>query len=165
MNEKKPKELYQYQLSQLNNSSKDTILDKSLSKGLNAKFEGVTEHISDAAMPLKSGKEFAAEQLGRNAMQEAKLAAAGKMGDTLDYSKFRKLFRSAGKGLKAVPVLGALATAAMTGDASAAVPVLGEAESLGPAPDSLDARIENGTLTEEDKLLLRQQALQKFGGQ
>lgn len=142
MNEKKPKELFQYQISQLNNSSKPVILDKSLSEGFKAPVQGVTEHIKDVAQPLTSGADFTEKIAAKRAALQAAKAGGKKL-------------------LGAIPLIGGLATAAMTGDASAAVPVLGDVDSLGPAP-GIDSRIENGTLTDEDKIMLRQQALQRI---
>lgn len=118
---------------------------------------------------IKTGADFQADQIIRNAKQEAKLAALGKIGDTIDYSTFRKGAKTAGKKLLgAVPVLGGIANAILSQDASAAVPLLDEAESLGPAAGTFDSRIANGTLTEEDKQQLRNEqarvkALQSFG--
>lgn len=51
-----------------------------------------------------------------------------------------------GRGLKSIPVVGpalGTATAFMTGDATAGVPILGEADSLGPEKGSIDDMIEN----------------------
>lgn len=81
----------------------------------------------------------------------------------LDYTQLRKAMKTGGKKvLGALPLIGGVANALISQDASAAVPGLDAADSLGPAPGSLDSRIENGTLTEEDKQLLRLEALQKL---
>jgi hypothetical protein len=130
---------HQYQLNQLANDTSDVIKDKTLSQGFNKTISGVTENIGNAAQPLIGGNDFV--------KKIADLRAAKMMGK---------------KVLGAVPVLGGLASAAMSGDASAAVPGLDQ-ESLGPAPGSLDSRIENGTLTDEDKNQMRLEALQRMG--
>lgn len=73
-------------------------------------------------------------------------------GDTLDYGKLRKEYvnkakdasdgisrkgiKALSKGVKGIPVIGALASLAMAEDASAAVPVLDSAESAGMSPEA-----------------------------
>lgn len=127
---------HQFQLNQLANDTTDVIKDKTLSQGFNKTVKGVTENIGQVAQPVLSGDDFV--------QKIAALRAAKMVGK---------------KVLGAVPVIGGLANAVMSGDASAAVPGLDSAESLGPAPGSLDSRIENGTLTDEDKKQLRMEAL------
>lgn len=119
---------------------------------------------------LKSGGEFLADQVVRDARKNA----LQEVGDTLNYKDLKKQFASkarsaAGKKfLGAVPVVGGLLSAAMSGDASAAVPLLESAESLGPEAGTFDNRLEQGLLTEEDKQQLameqaRIRALQNVG--
>lgn len=68
-------------------------------------------------------------------------------------AKKRALHKLVGKaaksGLKAIPVIGPLAAALASGDASAAIPVLGDAESLGPQKGSLGSIIEDPEATPE----------------
>src|ERR1043165_329374 len=107
----------QFELSQLTNSSKNPILDNQLSEGFkNPVVKNVTEHI-DTKTPQRilSGSDF-----------------------TEKIAKLRALKSLGTKALGAVPVLGGLASAAMSQDASAAIPVLDSAEPLGPAKGSLD---------------------------
>ena len=125
------------------------------------------DQLSSNIQPVKSGADFQADKLIYEAQRAAKEEALGKVGDTLDYSKVKnfKIPRSATKLLGAVPVLGGLASALSSGDASAAVPVLDAAESTGPQAGTIDDRLERGTLTPEDKQSLameqaRRQALQ-----
>lgn len=120
--------------------------------------------------PLTSGADFQAKIAA--ARKGAIKQAAGAAEDTLDYTQFKKQFAdkarlaakspAAKKLMGVVPVLGGLANALISGDASAAVPVLDSAESLGPAAGTIDSRIESGTLTEEDKAQLRLQALRNM---
>ena len=137
--------------------------------------------------PIKPASEHMANEIIRK-------AAVEQVGDSLDYLKPKKVkdtseyLYDAGKYLKefkdkarlaarstvgrkvlgAVPLLGGLASAAMSGDASAAVPLLDSAESLGPEAGSLEYRMENGLLTDQDKQQLaleqaRMRALQTIG--
>ena len=76
-------------------------------------------------------------------------------GDTLDYSKLRKQMQDMGKragrsGLRAFPLIGGLMAAAQSGDASAAVPILGDAESAGMSS------------AEEDIFIAEQEALGNY---
>ena len=132
----KPRITHQYQLNQLANDTSDVIKDKTLSQGFNKTIKGVTENVADVAQPLIGGDDFI--------RKIANLRAAKMMGK---------------KVLSALPLVGGLASAAMTGDASAAVPVLDSAESLGPEKGTLDHRLEMGQLTDEDKQQLRMNAL------
>lgn len=127
---------HQYELNKLKNSTEDVIKDKTLSQGFNKTIRGTTENVADIAQPLIGGDDFI--------KKIANLRAAKAVGK---------------KVLGAVPILGGLASAAMSGEASAAVPVLDSAESLGPERGTLDHRIEMGQLTDEDKQQLRMQAL------
>lgn len=131
------------------------------------------DKITNPVQKVKSGGDFVAEQI----IRESRKAAAQQVGDTLNYNELKKQFvekakkaarSGAGKKLLgAVPVLGGLASAAMSGDASAAVPFLDSAESLGPELGSFEDRLERGLLTEQDKQQLameqaRIQALQQI---
>lgn len=138
-----------------------------------------TERINKVGdiQPIKSGADFKADQIIRDAVRQDAIKAAAS--NTLDYGQLRKEFadkaklaaRTGGrKLLGAIPLLGA-GYAALSGEPAMAaeelagdVPVLGQVyEAIkptptGPAEGSLDARIENGTLTDEDKIALQQQA-------
>lgn len=87
-------------------------------------------------MKLKSGKEF-----------------------TGDIAKKRALRSLGGRALKAVPFLGGIASAISSGDASAAVPILGEADELGPGKDTLEGRLERGEMLSAEEM---QQLKDKF---
>lgn len=96
--------------------------------------------------------------------------------NSIDYNDIRKGIKHAAPAMKgvgkkllgAIPLLGGLASAAMSGDADAAIPILGEAESLGPQPGTIDHKIEMGIpLSPEEKAELqaqqaRMQALQQL---
>lgn len=61
------------------------------------------------------------------------------VGDTLDYRQLRKQMGKIGrKGLKSIPVIGAAASLLGAEDASAALPILGDAESAGETPEQED---------------------------
>lgn len=143
---------HQFQLNKLKNSTEDVIKDKTLSQGFNKTIKGVTENVGNAVQPLTSGDDFV--------KKIANLRAAKMLGK---------------KAISAVPFVGA-AYAAMSGEPAMAaeelagdIPVVGQAyEAIkptptGPAAGSLDARIENGTLTDEDKQQLRMEALKNYG--
>lgn len=83
-----------------------------------------------------------------------------KIANILESRKLAKAASAAGKGLKALPLIGpaiGLASAFATGDASAAVPVLNDIEGAGPMKGSIEAKIENGTATQDeiDQLMMR----------
>lgn len=99
---------------------------------------------------------------------KAKIAARTKQlpEKSIDYNKLRKLASKVGKkGLKAIPLIGPVVSAFSSGDVSAAVPILGEAESLGPREGSLEAKLEDGTITDEEREELRRRALEAFKSQ
>lgn len=76
-----------------------------------------------------------------------------KISDILESRKLAKAATAAGKGLKALPLIGpaiGLASAFATGDASAAVPVLNDIEGAGPMKGSIESKIENGTATQDE---------------
>lgn len=130
------------------------------------------DRISNPVQQLKTGADFQADQLARQARKEAIQQTSG----SLDYNQLRKEFADKMKGvakvggkklLGAIPVLGGIAQAVSSQDASAAVPFLGDSDSLGPSAGSLDERIEKGTLTDADREMLQEQqirlqALQKL---
>lgn len=118
------------------------------------------EKISNPVQKIKSGKEFMLDKARREALQQ--------VGETLDYNELRKQFAAKAKTaakiggkklLGALPLVGGVGAALMNQDASAAVPGLGDAEVTGPAQGSFDQRLEQGTLTDEEKQrLLAEQA-------
>jgi hypothetical protein len=132
--------------------------------------------------PITSGADFAAKQAARKQAVQTVASAS----DVLDYNQLRKEFTDkakmaarspiARKALSILPFAGA-GVAALSGDPAMAAEELAQdaagpvglayeaikASPTGPATGSLDSRIENGTLTPQDKILLRQQALQKIG--
>lgn len=52
------------------------------------------------------------------------------------HSMAKKIGKGATKGLKALPIVGGLASALVSGDASAAIPILGDSEGLGESPEA-----------------------------
>ena len=99
------------------------------------RIKGVTEHIdTKTPLPVIGGGEF-----------KDKIA------------KLRAL-KTLGKKLPMVgSVVGGIGAMLGSEDASAAVPILNEAENLGPEQGSFDDRLEKGLLTEEEKQLLKKQ--------
>lgn len=70
------------------------------------------------------------------------------------------------KGLKSIPVLGplvGLASALESGDASAAIPILNEAENLGPQAGSLEYKLESGEQLSPEEMALLENRM-KCGG-
>lgn len=86
-----------------------------------------------------------------------------KVAKIIEARRLAKLGGIAGDALKKVPMIGGIAaglgTLLTTGDASAAsqaaLPLVGDSDDLGPTPGSLESKLENGTITEDemDKLL------------
>jgi hypothetical protein len=100
--------------------------------------KGGTDKISTLGekQPLISGDEFAAKQREiekQRMIRQYKKAI--EMGDTKGMESLkRKAMQFAGKAAKGLPVVGAIAAGLGSEDASAAVPVLGDAESAGMSP-------------------------------
>ena len=85
-------------------------------------------------IPVLSGEEFKMKGDLHATMKDAI-----KRGDKSTISKLqdiaRKLGKGASKGLKSVPILGSLAALATAEDASAAIPLLDTADSVGMSPE------------------------------
>ena len=64
----------------------------------------------------------------------------------------KKAGKIASKGLKAFPLIGGIMAGLASGDASAAIPILGDSEELGNPKDSLEGRFERGELTPEERI-------------
>lgn len=65
-------------------------------------------------------------------------------------------------GLKSIPFLGGLATALVTGETEAAVPLLNEAESLGPESGSLESMVEDPSISTEDRVKILQKLKDQY---
>lgn len=80
-------------------------------------------------------------------------------------SKAKKLLRGAikvaSKGVKALPIIGGLAAALANRDASAAIPIINQAENLGPEEGSLAFKLESGTITPEERKQLIMNSLKQ----
>jgi len=92
--------------------------------------KGTTEHI-DTMTPWKMSN--VDDVMGRAGMK--KVSKLGKLGKVA--GKFGKA------GLKSIPLLGGIATALATKDASAAIPILNEADDLGPVAGSPSSVLED----------------------
>lgn len=79
------------------------------------------------------------KNLGLKQDLKATMADAIKRGDNQMIDKLKMVAKKMGKGattgLKAFPLIGGLVAAAASGDASAAIPVLGDADSVGMSPE------------------------------
>lgn len=72
----------------------------------------------------------------KNGFGKARKLAARAIGDDIGSSVGKRIAKSIGKKIAgAVPLIGGLASAAMSGDASAAIPILGDADELGKGSD------------------------------
>lgn len=98
---------------------------------------------SKQLMKVKSGKEFT-----ENIAKKRALKALGKFGKT---------------GLKSLPLIGGVAAALSSGDVSAAVPVLGDIESLGPRQGTPEAVIEDMSATPEERMKAIKALKEKLG--
>lgn len=98
------------------------------------------------------------QKINTNARQSVK-KAANWLEEIAAKRALRKLGKGLGKGLKAVPLIGGIASALMTNDASAAVPILGDVELLGPEKGTLDYKLESGEqLTPEEYKILEERS-------
>lgn len=100
-------------------------------KGM-TRVKGSREEVGDVAEKLISGSDFAKKIAAKRAALKA-LKGAGKA------------------GLKSIPLIGGVASALSSGDASAAVPVLGDVESLGPEKGSPESIIEDPSASDEER--------------
>ncbi len=120
------------------------------------------------AQKMTSGNDFAKMQKDLDLKQKLKSSfkAASKAGDEEMMDKLRqiamKLKKGASRGLKMLPIVGAAAGLLGADDASAAVPILDMAESTGPQAGSLQSKLENGTITPEERQQLQIQALESM---
>lgn len=79
-----------------------------------------------------------------------------------------KVLKKAGRATKGIPIVGSsvgLLAALASGDASAAVPVLGDVEGVGPEKGSPSAIIEDPTASPEDKKKAIEALRNKYRGQ
>lgn len=117
-------------------------------------IKGVTQQLGDSdTLKTISGNAF--QDKIKSILNARNASRLAKTADTVgDFAK---------RGLKSIPILGSLAAGglalASTGDASAAqqemVPVLNEAEALGPEVDSIEYKLESGQpLTDQERMLL-----------
>lgn len=82
---------------------------------------------------------------------DVKAVAGDLLGET-DAAKFGKAIKKGKKFLSMLPALGALTTAFTSQDASAAIPILGSADPVGPAKGSLGADVESAQSDNEKRL-------------
>lgn len=163
---------YKNKLRKLDASSAEVVPDF---QSAEVKDLPVDKINTKAPQSLTGIEAFRARQAVNSAAGEAKLAALGKIGDTINYSKFKDLGKTLGKKAMGVLPFAGAGYAALNGDSAMAaeelagdVPVVGQAfeaikpTASGPASGSLDDRLERGQLTDEDKLLIKQEALQRM---
>lgn len=128
--------LPQYTGEEWTNRTSDLKLDKKLAQ--------VGNYASDEA-----------KDVGRKLKDVAKeLLASGKKEAAVELLTRARgaMFKNAAKwGMKSLPLVGGIAAAMYEGDASAAIPILNEADSLGPAPGSIGAQMEDPRLSDEQR--------------
>jgi hypothetical protein len=158
---------YNEKLKKLKASSAEVVPDFQAPLVKDLPVEKIKTNVST---PVTSISEFQARNAVRNAEKEAKMAALGKIGDTIDYSKFKNFGKTVGKKVlgaagmipgagMGIAALGGVASALASQDASAGVPLLESADSVGPAQGSFDQRLEQGLLTPEEKAQMEQEQL------
>jgi hypothetical protein len=114
----------------------EAIRDQSSKIDQPKRIKGVTEHIdTKTRLPLKTGEQFS-ESVAKKRILNKLSKGAG---------KFAKA------GLKSLPLIGGLATAIQSRDVSAAIPLLDQADDLGPAKGSPGAIIEDPKSSPEDR--------------
>jgi len=109
-----------------------------------------------AAKMLKKGDREGATKLLKEAMasQDYKITETKKKAAKSMLSsgiKSNLLKKVGSKALKSIPIIGGIASAISSNDASAAIPVLGDSESTGPAKGSRDAKFENPNTSDKDR--------------
>lgn len=130
-----------------------------------ARIKGSTKHLgSSDKLSQISGDSFRdkIERLRKNKTVDA---IGDGMDSVLDLAKSKKgiLKKIASSGLKSIPLLGGAISLMGSSDASAAIPILDQAEPTGPEQGSIDQRLEQDTLTEEDKAELKRRQEEIFG--
>lgn len=123
------------------------------------KGRGFTEHIKD--------KELHKIQGITPKISTKEVSKAGDIGDywkALSKKVGRPMGKIAKKGVKALPFVGPLAVALASQDASAAVPILGDADPLGPQAGSLEASIEDPTVSREQRKRALQELMKRNKG-
>lgn len=120
-------------LQQINNSIRERA---ALEANQTQKIKGITEHIdTKSRLPIKSGDEFT-ESVAKKRLLNKLSKGAG---------------RFAKAGLKSLPLVGGIAAAIQSNDASAAVPLLDQADSLGPGKGTPSSIIEDPTVSPEER--------------
>ena len=118
---------------------------------------------------LLTGKEFKAKEVYRKIADSARediksgdISRIRKGRAALEKAMKSKMFKQiAKKGLKALPVVGGIATAISSKDASAAVPVLGDSEAAGPKKGTPGYDIENPDVRGEKRRKLIESLVRK----
>ena len=130
-------------INRISRQSKDAIRDRAMKEIEEGEIQ-VDERLGPSRM---KGKGFT-EKIGG---KEAQKVIPGKE-FTESIAKKRALRKIMGRGMKALPLVGGLASALSSGEASAAIPVLGEADDLGPEAGSPSAVIEDPNSTIEERM-------------
>lgn len=136
MDEKKPKQLYQYQLSQLKNSTKDNVIkDRQLSEGFrNNVVKGVTDKVDNG------------------------IQVVGKTSDVMEKIAQHRALRQAGKKVMGIlPFAGAMYGLASGDPAMAAEEVAGDVPILGQAYEAIKPT-DTGNVEEERQMIAERDA-------
>lgn len=120
----------------MNNWDKLKELGEVTIKGANPKLSTVKE-VQKVLTPAEHAASIASKRAALKAIK-----TAGKAKGIMP--------KLPGKGGGALGLFAGLLAAAQTGDASAAIPVLNEAEELGPDRGSVEGRLERGELSPEE---------------
>ena len=115
------------------------------------KMEREVRDLKQEALKANQYGDKKAEQTARDKL--ANLAKKADADDMVD--AFEKGIKRSAKFVKgaagAIPLVGGLLSAGMTGEASAAVPFLGDASDLGPGKGSIDAIIQDPNTPKEER--------------
>ena len=123
-----------------------------------------TKEVQKISNPMERVNKVEDFRLNQNL--KATMKDALEKGDTDTVDKLmryaRKFGKGATKGLKALPLIGGIAAAVSSGDVSAAVPILGDAENLGPQEGSLEAMAEDPSIPTEQRIEIMKKLKEKY---
>lgn len=116
---------------------------------LDSMMDLITERMKDAPEDDTTVIKGVTEKIDTLEPQKVKSIPEWKADNAMKMQALKKL---GSKGLKALPIVGALGSALASGDVSAAVPVLSEADDLGPLEGSLEAVVEDPSKSMEERI-------------
>lgn len=124
----------------------------------------LTEAAQYKAVNAAGGKEIAQKAFSNEGLDSLLDVAKKRMQGSSGQKMMKNITKGvAKKGLKALPIVGGIGAALVTGDASAAVPLLNEADELGPEKGSLGRKLEMGEpLSDEEMKQLEEESKNGF---